>query len=164
MRLSGFVETRHQDGRRVMAFGVTVAGVADADDQAKIKSLVAQQTAAVLESGRIKGDTTPYVLVDKPLPKITVTGTVYAENDNVPLAGCVAGGVVTGKNGRFQANSWLGDTLTFSRVGYYTHRIPVHGQDMQQIRLNVRLRRDPTVAAERLARAEAAIAAEVAGE
>ncbi|MBD0260495.1 MAG: hypothetical protein ICV83_32670 [Cytophagales bacterium] len=164
LRLGGFVETRYQDGRRVTAFGVTVEGVANATDQAKIKSLVAQQTAAVLESGRMEGDTAPYVLVDKPLPNVTVTGTVYAEDDHVPLAGCVAGSVVTGKNGRFQTNFRSGDTLTFTRVGYYTHKIPVRGQDGEQIRLSVRLRRNPTVAPERLARAEAAIAAEVARE
>jgi hypothetical protein len=62
---------------------------------------------------------------------ITVTGTVLAKDDAVPIPGIsvtvkkTTGGTATDPNGKFSIKTTVGATLVFSSIGYETQEVTV---------------------------------------
>ncbi len=168
LQVGGFFETGKRAGQVIVGVGVTVEGVDNAEDEARLRQILERDKLAWIELQKQEGDTTRYVFMKKPFDKVKVSGVVLTRDRQKPLAGCVimvkgtAGSAITGKDGRFDLNVQSGVSLVFTRVGYAPQEITVNGKDGAEIPLDITLSMDKTVPAEVRARGEEAIAQEMA--
>ncbi len=123
LEVGGFVEPGKRGGQAIVGVGVTVEGVDNPEDRARLIQILEKDKLAWIELQKQEGDTTQYVFMKKPSDKVKVSGVVLTRDRQKPLAGCVIlveghGGTITGKDGRFDLNVQSGLSLVFTRVGY----------------------------------------------
>ncbi|GLR18892.1 SusC/RagA family TonB-linked outer membrane protein [Portibacter lacus] len=75
--------------------------------------------------------------------QVSITGTVSDQSDGIPLIGAnvlvkgTLGGTITDVEGNFELEAKTSDTLVITYTGYISQEIPVNGQEIFSISLNV---------------------------